>query len=117
MSATLPERLRSEIEAGAILRRAQTNGDFATILQKGDSDRGALILAVTSRGRHVTCLERVASLSGERRWERVGPAEGASSIEVADFLAKRARFDADCWQIELDIASPERFIAETTASG
>ena len=34
---------------------------------------------------------------------------------VADFLAKRARFDTDFWAIELDIAAPERFIAETTA--
>jgi hypothetical protein len=49
------------------------------------------------------------------RWEEVGPAEGADSRMVADFLAKRARFDTDFWAIELDIAAPERFIAETTA--
>ena len=33
-----------------------------------------------------------------------------------DFLAKRTRFDPDLWAIELDIADPERFIAETTGS-
>ena len=37
--------------------------------------------------------------------------------EIADFLAKRARFDEDLWAIELDIAEPERFIAETTLTG
>ena len=52
-----------------------------------------------------------------KRWQRVGPAESASSAEIADFLARRARFDEDLWAIELDIAEPERFIAETTSAG
>ncbi|MFL6730111.1 MAG: DUF1491 family protein, partial [Sphingomicrobium sp.] len=43
--------------------------------------------------------------------------ESADSQEVAAFLAKRLRFDPDLWAIELDIADPERFIAETTALG
>jgi hypothetical protein len=34
---------------------------------------------------------------------------------VARFVDGRARFDEDLWVIELDIATPERFIAETTA--
>ena len=57
------------------------------------------------------------SLDGGYRWQKVGPAESAGSDEVRDFLAKRARFDEDSWLIELDIAQPERFIAETIASG
>ncbi len=36
-------------------------------------------------------------------------------MEIADFLARRTRFDDDLWAIELDIADPERFIAETTS--
>ena len=57
------------------------------------------------------------SLDGGYAWHSVGPAESAASDEVRDFLAKRARFDEDSWLIELDIAQPERFIAETIASG
>jgi hypothetical protein len=62
-------------------------------------------------------LERVLNLDGTYRWQRGGPPESASSAEIADFLAKRARFDEDLWAIELDIAEPERFIAETTLTG
>ena len=86
-------------------------------MRKGDPDRGSLLLLVGSRGRHVACLERVLSLDGAYRWQAVGPAESASSTEIADFLARRARFDEDLWAIELDIAEPERFIAETTSVG
>lgn len=54
---------------------------------------------------------------GSYRWQAAGPGESASSAEIADFLARRARFDEDLWAIELDIADAERFIAETTLTG
>ena len=75
------------------------------------------MLVVTSRGVHRVLLERVLTSDGSYRWQTVGPAESSGSAEIADFLARRARFDPDSWLIELDIADPERFIAETTASG
>ena len=110
------ERLPAHLEVAAILRRASAAGDFATVLRKGDKERGSILLIVTSRGRHFAFLERVLSLSEGYRWEPVGPGESASSTEIADFLARRARFDEDSWAIELDIAAPERFIAETTSA-
>lgn len=99
------------MEAAAIVRRAEAEGDFATVMRRGDPDRGTILLLVASRGRHIACLERLMGA----RWEQVGPPEGADSWLVADFLAKRERFDTDFWAIELDIAAPERFIAETTS--
>lgn len=86
-------------------------------MRKGDEERGALLIFVSSRGTHVACLERVLDVSGSYRWEAVGPSESAGSNEIADFLARRARFDEDLWAIELDIAEPERFIAETKLTG
>ena len=86
-------------------------------MKRGDEERGSLLLFVSSRGVHRACLERVLSMDGTYRWGRVGPAESASSTEIADFLARRARFDEDLWAIELDIADAERFIAETKLTG
>jgi hypothetical protein len=113
----MSERLPASVEATAIIRRAEVGGDFAVVLRKGDEERGALVLVIGSRGHHVTCLERVLSLDAGYRWQTVGPSAGAGSPEVAQFLAKRQRIDPDSWLIELDIASPERFIAETTVQG
>jgi hypothetical protein len=86
-------------------------------MRRGDPDRGSLLILVGSRGRHVACLERVLSADGSYAWQTVGPGDSASSGDIADFLVRRARFDDDLWAIELDIAEPERFIAETTSSG
>jgi hypothetical protein len=101
----------------SILRRVAASGDFAAVMKKGDPDRGSLIIFVASRGRHVACLERVLAFDGSYCWQSVGPADSASSAEITDFLARRARFDEDLWAIELDIADAERFIAETTSAG
>ena len=100
-----------------ILRNVAAAGGFATVLRKGDEDRGSLLLIVTSRGRHFACLERILNLDGSYRWQPAGPGDSAGSTEVVAFVDRRARFDEDLWAIELDIAEPERFIAETTASG
>ncbi len=110
-------RLPSGLEAAGLIRSAQAAGDFATVLQKGDPDRGALLLVVTSRGRHFGYLERMLSLDGGYSWQQVSPPASDGSAEAAEFLAKKTRFDPDLWLIELDIAEPERFIAETIASG
>ena len=99
------------------MRRAGAEGGFATVMRRGDRERGSLLLLVSSRGAHIACLERVLNLDGAYRWQRAGPAESASSAEIDDFLARRARFDEDFWAIELDIADAERFIAETTLTG
>jgi hypothetical protein len=92
-------------------------GGFAAVIKRGDEERGSLLLFINSRGRHVATLERVLNLDGSYGWQRGGPAESAGSVEIADFLARRARFDEDLWAIELDIADPERFIAETKLTG
>ena len=68
-------------------------------------------------GEHAACLERMLGPDGNYRWQQVGPAAGADAKTLAEWSQKRIRFDEDIWLIELDIADPERFIAETTAKG
>jgi len=95
----------------------EADGGFAAVIRRGDDERGSILLMVSNRGRHIACLERVLDLGGSYSWRLAGPSESASSAEIADFLARRTRFDEDCWVIELDIADPQRFIAETISTG
>ena len=111
------DRLPSGLEVGGLLRRVEASGDFATVLKTGDRDRGALLIVVSSRGRYRACLERMLAPDGTYRWAESGPPDSEGSEQLADFLAKRTRFDDDIWLIEVDVAQPERFIAETTSNG
>ncbi|HUG46308.1 MAG TPA: DUF1491 family protein [Sphingomicrobium sp.] len=102
------------MEATGLIRRTQAAGDFAAILRKGDPERGALLIVVRRRGSYIVCLERTLALDGRYRWAKAGPADSENEEKIAEFLKKRVSFDQDLWLIELDIAEPERFIAETT---
>jgi hypothetical protein len=110
-------RLPAKLEVSGLLRRIEADGGFATILHSGDAEGGALLLIVSSRGRYVASLERILGMSGGYEWRPTGPSESAGSEDLLEFLAKRTRFDPDLWIVELDIAEPERFIAETTSAG
>ena len=113
----MAERLPAHLEAAALIRQAEAEGGFGTVVKRGDAERGSLILLVASRGRHEACLERALGADGNYGWRRAGPTAGADPQTLADWSQKRIRFDEDSWLIELDIADPERFIAETGAKG
>ena len=109
----MSERLPAHVEVAAVMRRAVAEGGFATLLRKGDPDRGAVTLVLEKRGEFCGILERELGPSFDYEWVF----KPAGSESVADFIARRERFDTDFWLIELDIAEPERFIAETTSLG
>ena len=109
-------RLKASVEATSLVRRAQSDGDFAAVLRKGDSERGSLLIVVRSRGRYVALLERNLAPDGQYRWGASGPGVCDAEEKLAEFVEKRTSFDSDLWVIELDIAHPERFIAETTGA-
>ena len=113
----MDDRLPAHLEASSLLRRAEAAGGNALIVAKGDPDRGSLILLIASRGAHAACLERGLDADGRYAWRAVGPAAAADPAELSEWCAKRRKYDADLWLIELDVPQPERFIAETTAIG
>lgn len=111
------DRLPTHLEVGGLIRNAHLAGGFGTVIRRGDPDRGALILMIVERGSHRAFLERTLSPDGSYRWQAVGPRENSGPEIIADWSRKRVSFDSDLWLIELDIPSPERFIAETTGEG
>jgi len=110
------DRLSASVEATGLIRRAEASGDFGVVARKGDPERGSLLIVIRSRGTYVSCLERTLAFDGSYSWSAVGPPASEAEAEVSQFLARRTRFDPDLWLIELDIAHPERFIAETTSA-
>ena len=109
----MAERLPAHLEVAAIMRRAEADGGFAMVLRKGDPDRGTLTLVLQQRGEIRGILERELGPSFIYEWIF----KPAGSETVRELIARRERFDTDFWLIELDVAEPERFIAETTGLG
>lgn len=110
------ERLPAHLEAGAIIRGVESEGGFAAVLRKGDPDKGALVLIVRHRGEFRGLLERALDADFQYSWRLQSGDESISSDQLQRLVESRTRLDADLWLIELDVAQPERFIAETISS-
>ncbi|HVJ71345.1 MAG TPA: DUF1491 family protein [Sphingomicrobium sp.] len=113
----MSERLPAHLEAAGLIRQAEAEGGFGTVIKRGDADRGALIILLARRGQHQACLERALRRDGNYGWQTAGPPAGADNQSLADWSEKRLRFDEDSWLIELDVPDPQRFIVELGAKG
>jgi hypothetical protein len=113
-------RLTSAVLAGALMRKAQTEGGFAAVLAKGDATAGSILVILTERGANPRVYERILQRDGRYIWQDNGiqpVEETGKTSDVQSFVARRRRFDQDLWVLELDIPSAERFAAEMNNVG
>jgi hypothetical protein len=104
-------RLASGALVNALVRRANLEGGFATVLARGDSTAGAILIVAQERGENPRLIERGIGASGDTELIEVGPRGDPQA--ATDYWMKRHRSDPDLWVVELDIAAAERFAAET----
>jgi hypothetical protein len=97
----------------ALLALASSAGGFGAVLRRGDADQGALLLVIAERGSALCLLERTLQGNGTYAWTR---REIGDSADLAQYVAKAAGRDPDLWVVELDVPSPERFIAEISSA-
>jgi hypothetical protein len=109
-------RLASSLLVTALLRRAEAEGGFGTVIAKGDATAGAIALILTERGANPRLFERMLQPDGGYGWHESSRGI-AGGQELDALLERRRRFDPDLWILELDIASPERFAAEMNSVG
>ena len=110
-------RLASSISVGALIRRVEGEGGFATVVARGDSSAGAILIICRQRGEIVAILERALASSGAYAWCPTGIALINNKALLNEYLERKERNDPDLWLIEVDVADVERFIAQLAASG
>jgi hypothetical protein len=105
-------RVAASVLVGALIRRAEDEGGFGAVLERGDSTAGSILVILLEKGRNPRLYERLLKPDGAYSWQESrghGPEGGR---EVPALIARRKRFDPDLWVLELDIPSIERFAAE-----
>ena len=109
-------RLASSVLVTALLRRAEAEGGFGTVLARGDATAGAIAMVLVERGENPRFLERVLQPDGRYAWQET-KLSMESDEELQALIDRRWRFDPDLWVLELDIVSAERFAAEMNSIG
>ncbi|MEL6751795.1 MAG: DUF1491 family protein [Pseudomonadota bacterium] len=95
-------RVTSAIFIGALVRRAQAEGGFATILHRGAEDAGAIHIVLRNRhGEQTLFSPAMGGGSGEERAFAIR-ATSQSDAEIAAVLDRELKFDSDCWAVEIE---------------
>ena len=103
--------LSTDIWVGALIRRAELAGAFATVVRKGDPRAGAVLVKVMDRRKGKARLYAEATRAdGERVWMR--PGHGEEERELDGYIERAVRVDPDLWVVEVDDAEGRHFLTE-----
>lgn len=110
MSRDRPARLTSAMVVSLLCRQVQAAGGFAAVVHRGDDTAGGVVIECVDRGQRGMLLERATGDDGRDLWRSSAAVEDDEAHR--QLIERRRKFDADLWVVELDIADPERFIAQ-----
>lgn len=105
-------RLPAHLEVAGLIRATEAAGGFATVIAKGERDAGVILILTTERGGNARLWERMPRLDGRRIFEVVREQDADNKEDFENYLTRRKGRDSDIWLVELDVADPERLIAE-----
>ena len=103
--------LSTDIWVGALIRRAELGGAFATVVRKGDPRAGAVLLKTFNP------MDRVSSIyaeafrgDGERVWMQ--PTSSHEEPDLDQYVERAVRVDPDLWVIEIEDKQGRHFLTE-----
>jgi len=105
-------RLVTHMLVGLLIRSAQNEGGFATVLHKGDVISGIILVQTLEHGKETGLFERMADMQGHYKMTPIATQYWGDTQGLAQYIERRVRSDPDLWLIELDIPEPQRFIAQ-----
>lgn len=109
-------RIPAHLEVAALLRAAQAQGGFATVLAKGERHAGTILVICCERGAEQRAYERMGRADGTRAWHLARAEVPGQPQDFADFCARRQRQDRDLWIIELDCPGAEQLLHRALAT-
>nr|WP_277923220.1 MULTISPECIES: DUF1491 family protein [unclassified Sphingomonas] len=101
----------------ALLKRVNDAGGMGMVRARGEPSSGAILLILNDNNGSTHMVERALDPSGKTALIPAGPADASDGPARESYWRRRRSRDPDLWVIELDIASPERFAAETILDG
>jgi hypothetical protein len=109
--------LATGILVSALLKRVNDAGGMGMVRAKGDPESGAILLILDEGTGAPRLVERAIGPLGLPALVATGPTDSADAAARESYWRRRRERDPDLWVIELNIASAERFAAETILNG
>ncbi len=104
--------LSSDLWVSALIRRAQIEGAYATVVKKGDARAGSVIVkAYDTSTRTARLFTEAFGADGDRLW--IQPVTSDSESELDAYIARQRGYDPDLWVVEIEDGQGRHFITET----
>ena len=108
------EHLPTSLWVDALIRRASGAGAGAFLVQKGDAQRGDILLKVANLRGLAKLYRPRTNLEGERVFlDLSAGALGQSEEDIDHYVSKACQFDTDLWLIEIEDPQMRSFLTES----
>lgn len=105
----MPRELPTHLWVSALLRRASIGGAFATVVHRGDADRGDVLVKVMRARGEADLYGPAFNPEGPTLFERLA-ADGEAGVDSV--IARRRANDRDLWVVEIEDAAGRHFLTE-----
>lgn len=107
------ERLPTKLWVDALIRRAQLEGASVFVLQRGDAERGDVLIKVADLQGSARIFVPRTSMEGARVFvdlasQNVGPDEASTD----DYVRRAGGRDSDLWIVEIEDRDGRHFLTE-----
>ena len=103
--------LSSDLWVSALIRRAELEGAYATVVRKGDDRAGSIIVkAYDTATRTAKLYTEDLGNDGEPLW--IQPVTSDSEAELDAYIARQRGYDPDLWVVEIEDRQGRHFITE-----
>lgn len=103
--------LSTDVWVGALIRRAELAGAFATVVRKGDARAGAVLVKTFDPiSRTARLYAEAFAGEGEPVWMQ--PVASTDEAELDAYVTRAARIDPDLWLVEIEDREGRHFLTE-----
>jgi hypothetical protein len=107
--------LSTDVWVGALIRRAELSGAFATVARKGDARAGAVLVRLYNPlTREARLYAQALRRDAETVWMQPLPAGTESDLDA--FVKRQAGYDPDLWVVEIEDREGRHFLTEKVES-
>ena len=94
--------LTTGIWVAAQVRICDRNFIPATIVRRGDSDAGTVLLKLNRFEEGVTVYTQAATMNDEPTWSRGTGPKPVSEAEADAYIERQVKYDPDVWVLEIE---------------
>ncbi len=105
----MPREVPTHLWVSALLRRANLGGAFATIVHRGDADRGDVLVKVMRACGEADLYAQAFNPEGPTAFEQLA-AEGEAGVDA--LITRRRASDRDLWVVEIEDGQGRPFLTE-----